>query len=55
MDSHQTYAPVGPPATENEWVFIRLAYLPVTRQLKSRESQVGLLYLGVFKIENLVL
>ena len=55
VDSHQTYTPVGHPATENEWIFIKLAYLPVTRQLKSREPQVELLYLGVFKIENLVL
>lgn len=37
------------------WTLVRLTRLSVTRQLKSREPQVELLYLRVFKIENLVL
>lgn len=34
------------------WTLVRLTRLSVTQQLKSREPQVELLYLRVFKIEN---
>lgn len=37
------------------WTLVRLTHLSVIRKLKSREPQVELLYLRVFKIENLVL